>query len=103
MKMKRKKTREKTMNDVRVSVKEDNGRKVTRLVEALNPRENGGEAILVGVEIEEDSRGDKYDSIFIDAICYGTHSTRMSISGVTLKEFIDVLTRLHESRIKAGI
>lgn len=55
----------------------------------LNPKDNGGEAIVLGVEILDEAQ-----PVFIETQCYGTHANRLLLSGITLDDLQRAITEL---------
>lgn len=52
----------------------------------LNPRDNGGEAVSLGVEIFKEPNEEPTQTLVLETCCYGTHSSRITIPGVTLEQ-----------------
>lgn len=67
--------------------------------ETINKKDNGGEAVDLTIELYDNGDGIPngiYTNILIDAICYGTHSTVLSINSCDLDDLINVCNSLKE-------
>ncbi len=67
--------------------------------ETINKKANSGEAVELTIELYDNGDGipnGVYTNILINAICYGTHSTVLNITGCDLDCLINVCNSLKE-------
>lgn len=72
---------------------------IKTIVAHLNPKDNGGEAVIVEVDFLKDQRDNAvYTGISIESHCYGVSSSSQSFYGIDLQSFIDAFNEIDKIR-----